>query len=217
MVLIKCLECNGKISSYASSCPHCGFPVKEKHSENTNSPGESHSSLERWCHIPEYEGYYSVSSFGRVRSEDREVPHSRHGTVSYKGKMLKPSFNSMRHGIVSLTRSGTGTSFAIKGLVALVFVENTHNYSKVIHIDGDKTNNRYDNLEWVEKITFSRQSSLGLNEAGPTAQLTPIEVREIRRLLDEGTLSQRAIAARYNVIPMTITSIKKGRSYKNIK
>ena len=27
MALAKCPECDGKVSEYAQSCPHCGFPI----------------------------------------------------------------------------------------------------------------------------------------------------------------------------------------------
>ena len=29
MALIKCPECNGKVSSFAIICPHCGFPMRK--------------------------------------------------------------------------------------------------------------------------------------------------------------------------------------------
>jgi len=30
MPLIKCIECKSEISSFADSCPHCGFPISDK-------------------------------------------------------------------------------------------------------------------------------------------------------------------------------------------
>lgn len=37
MSLIKCPECNGKVSDTAKTCPHCGFDlIKEKENDSTN-------------------------------------------------------------------------------------------------------------------------------------------------------------------------------------
>jgi hypothetical protein len=39
-------------------------------------------------------------------------------------------------------------------IVAITFVPNPHNYTKVRHIDGDKQNNKATNLEWVEVANY---------------------------------------------------------------
>lgn len=33
MALIKCKECDGKVSSEAKCCPHCGYPIKNKQTD----------------------------------------------------------------------------------------------------------------------------------------------------------------------------------------
>lgn len=47
---------------------------------------------EVWKDIPNYEGYYQISSEGRVRSIDRTVKDKNGLEKVYKGKILKTSF-----------------------------------------------------------------------------------------------------------------------------
>ena len=43
---------------------------------------------EAWRDVPGYEGYYQVSSRGRVRSVDRVIPHPRLGRQTVRGRLL---------------------------------------------------------------------------------------------------------------------------------
>jgi len=40
-------------------------------------------------------------------------------------------------------------------LIALTFIPNPNGFRKVKHINGDKNNNRSDNLQWVEHFTYN--------------------------------------------------------------
>lgn len=83
--------------------------------------------FEEWRPIPGYDGYYEVSSNGRVRSLDRVRPvRNRHGGTSLrrdKGKVISPCANGNGYVYVSLHR-GTGTrqNFYIHRLVAQTFL-----------------------------------------------------------------------------------------------
>jgi 16S rRNA A1518/A1519 N6-dimethyltransferase RsmA/KsgA/DIM1 with predicted DNA glycosylase/AP lyase activity len=64
-----------------------------------------------------------------------------------KGKELKQTDNGWYRTVI-LTKDGKGTMKFIHRLVAEYFVPNPNNYSVVNHIDEQKENNHYTNLEW---------------------------------------------------------------------
>lgn len=50
----------------------------------------SESHIEEWKDISGYEGMYQISSFGRVKSLARNMPHKTYGTWHVKERILKP-------------------------------------------------------------------------------------------------------------------------------
>jgi hypothetical protein len=79
-------------------------------------------------------------------------------------KTLKPCDNGIGYRQYYL-RSLDGKSkwYKVHRLVAEYYVQNPHNYNEVNHIDGDKSNNHYTNLEWCTHAQNVRHSydSLG--------------------------------------------------------
>lgn len=105
--------------------------------------------MEIWRDIPGYEGLYQVSNLGRVRSLDRYVKQN-HGSKQLKrGKIIQPIKDCKGYLRLKLCINNTSKRISIHRLVAQVFIPNLDNKPQVNHIDGDKTNNRVDNLEWV--------------------------------------------------------------------
>ena len=102
---------------------------------------------EKWKPIQGYEDFYEVSSLGNIRSITRVMSNGK----TLKGKTLKPYANkNTQHLQIMLHKGDTHKMHYVRRLVAAAFVENPHSYSVVKHIDGDKENNRADNLAWVE-------------------------------------------------------------------
>ena len=110
---------------------------------------------EIWRDIPGYEGNYQASSFGRIRSLEHTetfVKHYQYGdvenTVTYPSKVLSQNMTS---GYLSVIFSVKGVTYypLVHRLVALAFLDNPDDKPQVDHIDGDRTNNKPENLRWV--------------------------------------------------------------------
>lgn len=102
---------------------------------------------EEWKPIKGYEGLYSVSNLGRVRSEDHT---DKRGHV-YKGRILNNAIANKKLGYrhVHLSKNGIAKWYSVHRLVAEAFVDNSNNYDIVNHLDNDPNNNAADNLEWT--------------------------------------------------------------------
>lgn len=103
---------------------------------------------EIWRPVKNYEGLYEVSNFGRVRSLTRKVKTSKGITQTWIGKMLTPGKSGNGYYYVTLSKNGKSKARRVHILVAQAFLPNKENYQQVNHIDGDKSNNDFSNLEW---------------------------------------------------------------------
>lgn len=114
--------------------------------------------IEIWKDIKGYEGKYQVSNLGNVKSLlDKQL--------NKREKILKPSFNDKGYLRVYLSKESKKATKTIHRLVAETFIPNLENKKTVNHIDGNKTNNRVDNLEWLSNTENQRHAwELGLKK-----------------------------------------------------
>jgi len=89
-----------------------------------------------------------VSNFGNVRTIDRKVKYLDK-YINAKGKTLKPAKDKKGYLRVAFKHLGKHTTFKVHRLVAETFLSNELNKPMVNHKDGNKQNNRIENLEWV--------------------------------------------------------------------
>ena len=106
-----------------------------------------------------YEGYYEVSNFGRVRSVSRNIMYKDGRVYYYEGQEIKPHNDQRGYPMVGFKLNGRNKSIRVHRLVAETFIEKPFSSEKleVNHIDGVKTNNRVDNLEWVTSSENTRK------------------------------------------------------------
>ena len=102
-----------------------------------------------WLPVVGFEDRYQVSNDGRVRSLDIYVNAGRGNTRLSKGRIKPLRKNNRGYVTVALCRDNRTTHELVHRLVAKAFINNPFDKPQVNHIDGDNTNNRADNLEWV--------------------------------------------------------------------
>ncbi len=125
-------------------------------------------TIEKWIPVKKYEQYYEVSNLGRVRSKDMLVwnGHSYH---LKKGRILKPGLGGTGYYTVSLK----GRTHKVAVLVANAFLDKISDTDFVNHIDGNKTNDNINNLEFVSPSQNSRHAYIsGLHSSKSYQKLT---------------------------------------------
>lgn len=119
---------------------------------------------EIWKPIKEYEDSYAISNLGNVKSLERKV-NSRWGKFrTIKEKILKPAITRDGYYYVDLKSHQKSNKQRINRLVAQAFIPNPENKPQVNHINGIKTDNRVENLEWTTQSENQKHAfATGLN------------------------------------------------------
>jgi hypothetical protein len=97
--------------------------------------------------------YYMVSNYGRVRSVDKVIRFWHKGKKDWaerlvKGRILKLTPKSNGYVRVCIQHEGFKKHIFVHRLVAEAFIPNPDNKPIPHHGDHNRSNNRYDNLEW---------------------------------------------------------------------
>ena len=97
---------------------------------------------ERWEDVPGYEGLYSISSLGRVRSHSPKAAKLQDGIL----KQTIGSRTGHRYS-VRLSKGGVQKTWEVHKLVAAVFIGPKPDGMEICHKDGNKANNSVHNLK----------------------------------------------------------------------
>jgi hypothetical protein len=165
--------------------------------------------LEEWKDIQGYEGKYQISSFGRVRNIQ-------------KGNFLNPSPNYKGYLRVNLWKNGGYKTKVVHRLVCKAFLDNPDNKPQVNHIDGDKTNNKLQNLEWVTNDENKKHAvKLGLTARMPgtkngRCKITEDTAKGIIRDLKSG-MRNIDIVNKYKVTKDTVSNIKRKKAWNHLQ
>lgn len=103
---------------------------------------------ECWVDIPNYEGLYQISNYGRVRSLKKWCGNKQISKYIDEIKVLKPMDNGNGYLYIFLNKHRKRKRFYIHRLVAMMFLKKEGNSNVVNHKDFNKKNNHVENLEW---------------------------------------------------------------------
>lgn len=164
---------------------------------------------ERWEPIKDYEGFYEVSTKGKVRSISRLTKFGNQSKI-VKGRELIINRRIGKYPIVILSKENVQHTHSLHRLVAETFIPNPDNLPCVNHVLGDKNDNRYFMLEWCTySENFLHAYDLGLNTK---RKLTREDVLFIR----QSDMTDIELGKKFNVRQGNIWNIRNRKSWKHL-
>ena len=169
---------------------------------------------EEWKYIPNTQNKYMVSNYGRIKSFCNNA----------EGKILKLSITKgfktacVKYGEIRKT-------VLIHRLTAELFVDKEPDQDMVIHIDWNKSNNYYKNLQWVNRENGYSRILTRLHQINRTnprkrkvtnSKLCPEDIEVLKTMLSKG-IKQKVIAELFCISEMQVSRIKKGDNWGHIK
>ncbi|MCP4761423.1 MAG: endodeoxyribonuclease [archaeon] len=172
--------------------------------------------------IPDYEGFYQVSNFGRIKSLSRKIKCGN-GCRNHKERILKPKIDN-GYKRVTLVKDGMNNYLKVSRIVMATF--NGASNLQVNHINGIKADNRLENLEYCtpsENIYHAFRTGLKHSKKGCDshfAKLTEPQVRRIKWIAKYSVPEKgywKKLSTSLGVSNSMISMIVNNKSWKHIQ
>ena len=161
---------------------------------------------ESWQDIPGYEGLYLVSNHGRILSKH----------LQKRSDGIKQQYAHQGYLYVSLCKKSIQKNHAVHRLVIEVFIGPCPDGMQCRHLDGNRKNNRAENLCWgTAKENAKDRVIHGTNNIGKRngmAKLTDNDVISIRKIKQP----QHVIAKMFGVDQSLISLIKRNKIWRHV-
>ena len=156
------------------------------------------TSSEHWLPIPSCPGYFA-SDHGRIRRGEGKIlnPWGHQPSGKMQVHIVKPRYP---------------TSAMVARLVAEVFCPTFHPKLRPSYLDGDPTNCRPDNLQWVP-VAQVTVAPLGTKQGN--SKLTEEQVLRIRRMARDSA-THKELAAIFQVSPTAIFEVIHRHTWKHL-
>ena len=181
---------------------------------------------EIWKPCPSANNMLEVSNLGRVRSVDRvsqvygRLKNGKmQGAFTQKrpGRLLSPCITKSGYLECAFMVDGVRKKLAVHRLVGFAFVDGYFEGASIDHINGNKTDNRKENLEWVTlSENTRRQWASGLvdlrGELAAGSKITNTQAHAVKMLADHGFMVSE-IAEWFGISTSLIYKIKHGKRH----
>lgn len=157
-VIVRSIVCEAFLGiPYGEPVSHIDRDISNSRLDNLVATSEFRQLDPDWKDIPGWEGYYQASRFGHVRSVDRYVP-SKGGSFKYCPGCDRVEDDAEGGYLqVALYRGKEKpVTKHIHQFVAQAWIPNPENKPTVNHLNGNKHDNKIENLEWA---TYAEQQA----------------------------------------------------------
>jgi len=176
--------------------------------------------IENWLPVVGYEGLYSVSDQGRVKSHSKLLNSNNGLKRRTKERILKAQDKGRGYRHVLLYKNKKVKNSSLHSLVLCAFNGSKPDGCEASHINGDKTNNNILNLCWENHSdNMKRKVGHGTNNAGEdnvTSKLTEKEVLQIRHIYSWGVKTQSELAKRFKISQSNISDVVTRKIWSHI-
>lgn len=149
----------------------------------------------------------------KLTLDDYEI--TKYGEIINKrnNHIIKQEINSKGYKRVIIG----GKKYFVHRLVANLYVPNPNNKPQVNHIDGNKQNNHYTNLEWVTNQE-NRKHALenNLHTIGSKCSWSKLNEESVLYIRNSN-LPINELAIKFNISKQTIKDVKNYKSWKQLK
>lgn len=179
------------------------------------------NQIEIWKDVVGYEGIYQVSNLGRVKSLSGFLETKR-GIIKHRKEGVR-SQSTKKNGYktIMLCFMLKQMRFHVHRLVAIAFIPNPENKPQVNHINGIKSDNTLENLEWCtrDENTYHamKNNLIPKGENNCSSKLTDKNILAIRKLYRiNPNFHKSNVAKKLGVRDTTIHKIIKGQIWKHL-
>lgn len=173
---------------------------------------------------PYHEGIIYASNLGKIKTVDRVTSFFRNGAqwqAKVRGQILTQTIGKNGYLEVTVNAQSRRIRYYSHRVIASCFCDGYQEGLTVNHLNGIKTDNRPENLEWVSLARNTQhQWEIGLvnnrGDSHPNAKLTSKRVVYIRKLLNQG-ISPNTIAIVADISPTIIYRIRDGKQWNSVE